>query len=112
MFELLLLLGLLIVAMVVVGALGLVGGLILLPFRLLGFVFKMLGLLLGVVIAVPFLIVGVLLATLVGGTGLAVLIGLVALPLLPFLALGALIWWLLRPRGPRRPEPSGATVVG
>lgn len=112
MIELLVLGGLAVAAMVVLGVLAtvgaLIGGLVLLPFRILGWVLR--GLLMGVVglvVGLPLLIVGVV----VGGLGLVLGAGFLLVPLFPLLALGALVWWLLKPRGPRKSEPSGATVV-
>lgn len=116
MIELLVLGSLLVVAAVVIGVLAtvgaLIGGLVLLPFKILGWVFKGMGLLLGLVVGLPLAIVGVLVAVIVGGVGIALAVALLAGPLLPLLLIGAVVWWLLKPRGPRRPAPSGATIVG
>lgn len=91
--------------LVLVAVLGAVGGLlallfwlITLPFRILGFAFRLLGALL----MLPFL--------LLGGLVLAVVVGIpvlfaVLLPALPVVLLAWLIWWLVR-RGGR----STATV--
>ncbi len=113
MIELLVLGSLLLAAVVVIGTLATVGALlgwlVLLPLRILGGILKVLiGGTLALVVGLPLLIVGLV----VGGVGLAAGIAVLAVPLLPFLALGALVWWLVKPRGPRKPEPSGATVVG
>jgi len=84
------------VAGLVLGALSLAGALIALPFKLLGFAFKGLGMLL----ALPFILLfGALGALLFGGLGVLVLgAGLVAvaLPLLPFAFVAWGLWWLLR----------------
>ena len=90
------------VALAVLGAIGglvaLVLWLVLLPFRILGFAFKLLGALL----MLPFLLFGgILLAVLVG----IPLLFTVLLPALPIVLLAWLIWWLVR-RGDR----STATV--
>ncbi len=113
MIELLVLGSLLLAAVVVIGTLAtvgaLIGGLVLLPFRILGWVLRVvLGGAVALVIGLPVLLIGLV----VGGVGLALGVGLVAVPLLPFVALGALVWWLVKPRGPRKTETSGATVVG
>ncbi len=92
-------------ALVVIAVLSAVGGLValllwlvMLPFRLLGFAFKLLGALL----MLPLLAVG--------GVVLAIFVGVplllaVALPVVPFALLAWLIWWLMH-RGDR----STATV--
>ena len=79
------------VLMIVFGALALaamvVGWVLFLPLRLLGFLFKGLGF----VVALPVLAVLGLVAILVFGVGVV----LAALPILPLLAVGALIWWAI-----------------
>lgn len=99
------------VAAILIGVLatvlGFVGFLISLPFRLLGLVFKALGLL----IALPFLLLGGLLALVFGGGALAVGLAFAFLPLMPIVALGALVWWLLKRDEPRKTERSHASVV-
>jgi hypothetical protein len=92
-------------AFVVIAVLGAIGGLValvlwlvMLPFRILGFAFKLLGALL----MLPFLALGgVLLAVLVGVPLLFTLL----LPALPIVLLAWLVWWLVH-RGDR----STATV--
>lgn len=91
--------------LVLLAVLGAIGGLValvlwlvLLPFRILGFAFKLLGALL----MLPLLLVGgILLAVFVG----VPLLFTVLLPALPIVLLAWLIWWLVR-RGNR----STATV--
>jgi hypothetical protein len=80
----------------VLGVLGFMGALIVLPFKLLGFALKAVGALL----ALPFLLIfGLLGVVLFGGVGV-VLFGAgllaLALPLLPFALLAWGIWWLVR----------------
>lgn len=87
--------------------LGFVGFLISLPFRILGLAFKALGFL----IALPFLAMGGLLALVLGGGALAVGLAIAFVPLLPVIALGALIWWLLKRDAPRQDKRSHASVV-
>jgi len=80
-----------VVAMMVVGVVvavaSILGFVISLPFRILGWTLKLLGLL----FAVPFLLLGGVL--LGGGVLAAVLFGLL-LPLAPVVGLAWLIWWL------------------
>ncbi len=71
--------------------LGAVLGLIMLPFQLLGWLFKGIGFL----IALPFLLLGGLLLAIVLGAGALLLFA----PLLPLVLLAALAWALLRRRG-------------
>jgi hypothetical protein len=98
----LLVLGVLCVAAVmVIGVLaavaGLVGFVISLPFRILGLVFRLLGLL----IALPFLVIACVLG-----------LGFALFPLLPLVALGGVAWWFFRDRDRgRKPEGSHASVV-
>lgn len=73
-------------------------GLILLPFKLIGVVFK---LIFGAFALVAKLLFGGL-GLLLGLAGLVV--GLVFLPLLPFLAIGGLVWLIVRAGRPR-PAP-------
>jgi hypothetical protein len=79
----------------VLGMLSLVGALIVLPFKLLGFAFKALGALL----ALPFLLIfGVIGALLFGVVGVVALgAGLLAffIPLLPFALIAWGVWWLV-----------------
>jgi hypothetical protein len=92
--ELVVLGALLFAAFVVVGVLlsvfSLVGFFLWLPFKILGWVLKLVGL----VIALPFIVIGLL----VGGFGVLLGVGVLFLPLLPLLLMGALVWWLLRSR--------------
>jgi hypothetical protein len=88
-------------ALVLFAVLGAIGGLValvlwlvMLPFRILGFAFKLLGALL----MLPFLLLGGLLL------GIPLLFALL-LPALPIVLLAWLVWWLVR-RGDR----STATV--
>ena len=88
-------------AFVLIAVLGAIGGLValvlwlvMLPFRILGFAFKLLGALL----MLPFLLLGGLLL------GIPLLFA-VLLPALPIVLLAWLVWWLVR-RGDR----STATV--
>ena len=77
---------------IVLGTLSLVFWVVLLPFRLLGFAFRALALLLALPLIVLF-----------GGIGALILAaGLIAafVPALPIIALVALVWWRMR----RRPE--------
>lgn len=97
MIELLVFGALAFAAMTVIGVLvavaSFMGFVITLPFRIIGWSLR----LLGVLIALPFL----LLAGVIG-------VGALLLPLAPVLALVWLAWWLLRDRKPQR---SQATVV-
>ncbi len=85
MFAMLVLGALFVTALIVIGVLaavaGLVGFVISLPFRILGWTLKLVGLL----IALPFLIIG----------GLFTL-GFALLPLAPVAGLAWLAWWLFR----------------
>lgn len=112
MIELLVLGSLLLVAVVVIGTLAtvgaLIGGLVLLPFKLIGWVLKwVLGVAAFLVLGLPLLLVGLAL----GGVGLVVGALFLVIPVLPFVAVAWLVWRLLRPKEPR-PAASGATVVG
>jgi hypothetical protein len=69
---------------------GLALGLVLLPFKLLGVVFRVVGGLLGVFLKVLFSGVGLVFGL------LAAVFFVVLLPLLPLLVLGALIWAMTR----------------
>ncbi len=103
MIELLVLGCLAVAAVAVIGSLGLVFGLlgflITLPFRILGAVFHVLGALL----SLPFLLIAGVIG--VGAVAIGLIGGLVGLlvPLLPFLLIGAAVYWLFfRRREPRR----------
>jgi hypothetical protein len=80
-----------VVAMMVVGVVvavaSILGFVISLPFRILGWTLKLLGLL----FALPFLILGGVLAG--GGLLVALLFGLL-LPILPIAGVAWLVWWL------------------
>lgn len=77
--------------------LKLVLGLILLPFKLLGLVFRVVFGILGLVFGLLFSGVGLVLALLVA-VGVALLV-----PLLPIVLIGVGIWLLVRSSGPRTP---------
>lgn len=91
MFEALLVGAMFVVALMVVGVViamaSILGFVISLPFKILGWTLKLLGLL----FAVPFLILGGVLAG--GGVLLALLFGLL-LPLAPVIGIAWLVWWL------------------
>ncbi len=91
MFTALLVGAMFVVALMVVGVVvavaSILGFVISLPFRILGWTLKLLGLL----FAVPFLLLGALLVG--GGVLTAVLFGLL-LPLAPIVGLAWLVWWL------------------
>ena len=97
MISLLVLGVLFVAAMIVIGMLAavasFVGFLLWLPFRILGFAFKLLGFL----IALPFLLIA-------GAFGL----GFALLPVLPLVGMGWFAWWLLHDR---KPQGSHASVV-
>ena len=76
---------------VAIGLLGLVGTLVMLPLRILGWTFKALGL----VLALPF----VLLAVAIGGAVAVLFAGVALLPALPFVAVIYVLYRLLRGRG-------------
>ncbi len=99
MIELLVVGTLVFVAAIVIGTLAaaasFIGFVISLPFRILGAVFKLVGFL----VALPFLLLGVVLAAIFGGGALVFGLLLAFLPLLPIVALGALVWWLLKRGG-------------
>lgn len=101
--ELLVLGALAFAALVVVGVLlsvfSVVGWFLWLPFRMIGWLFKGIGLL----FALPFL----MLAGLLGGFGLLLGAGVLFLPLFPLFLVGGLLWWLFG----RRPAPRQARVV-
>jgi len=102
--ELVVMAGLAFAALVVVGVLisafSIVGWFLWLPFRVLGWALKFVGL----VIALPFIVS----ACLLGGFGMLLGAGVLFRPLLPLIAFVAVLWWLVRPRGPR---PSQERVV-
>lgn len=103
MIELLVLGALAFTALIVIGVLmtvfSVAGWFLWLPFRIVGWIFKGIGLL----FALPF----ILLACLLGGFGLLLGTGVMLLPLFPLLLVGGLLWWIFR----RRPAPHQARVI-
>ena len=104
MFELIVFAGLAFTALIVVGVLisvfSVVGWFLWLPFKIIGWMLRGIGLL----IALPF----ILLACMLGGFGLLLSAGVLVLPFFPLVAVGAILWWLFHKRGP---SPSQARVV-
>ena len=104
MLELVLVGAMFVVAMVVVGVVvalaSLLGFLVVLPFKILGWTIKLLGML----VALPFLLLAGLL---LGGGVLAAVLFSFVLPVLPLVGLGWLIWWLAT----RNSKDSHARVV-
>ena len=101
MIELFVLAALAFAALLVIGALisavSVVGWFLWLPFKIIGWLFKGVAML----IALPF----ILLACVLGGLGLMLSVGVLIIPLfLPFLMIGGLLWWLFG----RRPAPAQA----
>jgi hypothetical protein len=92
--ELVVLAALAFAALIVIGILisvfSVVGWFLWLPFRILGWVLRLVGL----VFAAPF----VLIACLLGGLGTLLGFGAVVLPVLPLALAGWVVWWLLRPQ--------------
>lgn len=86
---------------VLVGVLGLLAGIVTLPFRILGWTIKLLGL----AFALPLLLVPAVII----GTLLLVVLGVTLLPMLPFVALIYIVYRLVRGRSHDR--PSHASVV-
>ena len=78
----------LLVVGVLISVFSVVGWFLWLPFKVLGWGLKLIGLL----IAAPF----ILLALLLGGLGMMLGVGVLFLPLAPFLLIGGLAWWLFR----------------
>ena len=103
MFELIVFAGLafatLIVAGVLISVFSVVGWFLWLPFKILGWVLRGIGLL----VALPF----ILIAFALGGFGMLLGAGVLALPLLPLAAIGALVWWFFH----RRPQPASQARV-
>jgi len=95
---------LLFAALMVVGVFlsvfSLVGWFLWLPFRILGWALKLVGML----FALPF----VLLAVLLGGFGILLGAGVLFVPLLPLMLVGGVLWWIFRPRR----QPAQARVSG
>ena len=95
MFELIVLAGMAFAALIVVGVLisvfSVVGWFLWLPFKIIGWVLRGIGLL----IAFPF----ILLACLLGGFGMLLGAGVLAVPLFPLFAVGGILWWLFHRRG-------------
>jgi len=94
-FELIVFAGLAFAALIVVGVLisvfSVVGWFLWLPFKILGWVLRGIGLL----IAFPF----ILLACVLGGFGMLLGAGVLVLPLFPLAVVGAILWWLFHRRG-------------
>ena len=92
MVELVVLAAVAFTALIVVGVLvsvfSVVGWFLWLPFKILGWVLRLVGLL----FALPF----ILIACVLGGFGLLLGTSVMMLPLLPLVALGGLAWWLFR----------------
>ena len=93
------LLALALAVFVVIAVLGLAASLaamiwwvLLLPFRLLGFVFK----LLAGVLALPFLVLFAVIGAVIFASGLVIFF----VPFLPFALLVAGLWWLMKSRSP------------
>jgi hypothetical protein len=103
-FDLIVLAGLAFTALIVVGVLisvfSVVGWFLWLPFKIIGWMLRGVGLL----IAFPF----ILIACLLGGFGLLLGAGVLVLPLAPLAVLGVILWWLFHRRGQ---PPSQARVV-
>lgn len=103
MFELIVFAGLAFATLIVVGVLisvfSVVGWFLWLPFKILGWVLRGIGLL----VALPF----ILIAFALGGFGMLLGAGVLALPLLPLAAVGALVWWFFH----RRPQPASQARV-
>ena len=94
MVELVVLAAFAFVALIMVGALlsvfSVVGWFLWLPFKIIGWAFRLVGLL----FALPF----ILIACVLGGFGLLLGAGFMVVPLLPLLAVGAIAFWLFRDR--------------
>ena len=92
MVELVVLAALAFTALIVVGVLvsvfSVVGWFLWLPFKILGWVLRLVGML----FALPF----ILIACVLGGFGLLLGTSVMMFPLLPLVALGGLGWWLFR----------------
>jgi hypothetical protein len=102
--ELFVIAGLAFAALIVIGVLlsvfSVVGWFLWLPFKIIGWMFRFVGLL----FALPF----ILIAGCLGGFALLLGAGFMVLPLLPLAAFGALVWWLFRDR--HRPAPQARVV--
>lgn len=100
MVELLVFAALAFTALLVVGVLmsvfSVMGFVLWLPFKLLGWGLKLLGML----IALPFLLI----ACVIGGFAVLLGAGVLVLPFLPLLLIGGLVWLLFRPRRPAQGE--------
>jgi hypothetical protein len=92
-------------AFIVIGVLlsvfSVVGWFLWLPFKILGWALRLIGL----VFAFPF----ILIACLLGGFGILLGAGVLVIPLLPLFLLFGGLWWLLFRR--RGPAPSQARIV-
>jgi hypothetical protein len=80
----------LIVMGVLLSVFSVVGWFLWLPFKIIGWGFKLLALL----FAAPF----ILLAVLLGGFGVLLSAGVLLIPLFPLLLVGAVLWWIFKPR--------------
>lgn len=89
----------LIVVGVLVTAFSVVGWFLWLPFKIIGWMLK----LVGVLFALPF----ILLACVLGGFGLLLGTGVLLLPLFPLLLVGGFLWWLLG----HKPKPASQARV-
>ena len=100
MIEMFVFAGLAFTALIVVGVLisvfSVVGWFLWLPFKILGWALRAIGLL----IAAPFILIGCML----GGFGLLLGTGVMILPLFPLIAVGGILWWLFHKRGPATPH--------
>lgn len=81
---------LLVVVGVLMSVFSVVGWFLWLPFKVIGWAMRLVGL----VIAAPFILVALLL----GGFGVMLGVGVLFIPLLPLLLLGALAWWIFKPK--------------
>ena len=104
MVELVVLAALAFTAMIVIGVLlsvfSMVGWFLWLPFKIVGWMLKLVGL----VFALPFILLGCIL----GGFGLLLGAGVLFLPLFPLILAAAFVWWLVRSRGTSAPSPGGS----
>lgn len=98
MFEFIAFVALAIAAVLIFGVLASLGSLILwvivLPFKLIGLVFRGFA----VLLAAPFLLVAGILGLVIFGVGFMIFLT----PAIPLIALVALVWWLMRRGAPAR----------